>query len=344
MGQHLSATIRSLSTCTGARKRGRVRLTDHDEESAPAAGTLMPSVPQANAPKPIYIAVLGLTGSGKTTFVNLVSESSLGVGRGLESCTSEVQASNRFNVGEREVVLIDTPGFGDTTLADSDIWKIIAASFVTSYRAGIHFTGVIYMQRISDVKVSGSSQQSFRMFQELCGEETYPNVLLVTSMWDTVTPEVGTSRDQELATKDIFFKPVLEKGAKMMRHDNTRESALGIIRNLVDKPRVTLRIQRELGGGVDIMQTSVYRQIRELMLELVAQRQKKLDTLMEELAEAERDGDEETQEELQEEVQSAKAELQDAQDKTSKLANEYQVELQRIEEMLRRRRSGDADV
>ncbi|KAF8121217.1 hypothetical protein EV363DRAFT_1406554 [Boletus edulis] len=273
------------------------------------------------------IRVLGLTGSGKTTFVNLVSESSLGVGQGLESCTSEVQASNRFNVGEREVVLIDTPGFGDTTLADSDIWKIIAASFVTSYRAGIHFTGIIYMQRISDVKVSGSSQQSFRMFQELCGEETYPNV------------QVGTSRDQELATKDIFFKPVLEKGAKMMRHDNTHESALGIIRNLVDKPRVTLRIQRELGGGVDIMQTSVYRQIRELMLELVAQRQKKLDTLMEELAEAERDGDEETQEELQEEVESAKAELQDAQDKTSKLANEYQVELQRIEEMLRRRRS-----
>ena len=177
------------------------------------------------------------------------------------------------------------------------------------------------------------------MFQELCGEETYPNVLLVTTMWDTVTPEVGNSRDQELATKDIFFKPVLEKGARMMRHDNTRESALEIIRNLVDKPPVALRIQKELGSGVDIMQTSVFKQMNELMSELVTQGQKKLDTLMGELAEAERDGDEETQEELQEEVQAAKAELQEAQDKTSRLANEYQVELRRIEEMLRRRRS-----
>ena len=194
------------------------------------------------------------------------------------------------------------------------------------------------MQRISDVKVSGSAQQSFRMFQELCGEETYPNVLLVTGMWDTVTPEVGNARDHELATKDIFFKPVLEKGARMMRHNNTRESALEIIRNLVDRPPVALRIQRELGGGVDIMQTSVYKQIRELMSELLVQRQRKLDTLMEELAGAERDEDEETQEELQEEVQAAKAELQEAQDKASRLASEYQVELRRIEEMLRSRR------
>lgn len=64
-------------------------------------------------------------------FVNLASGSSLGVGQGLESCTSEVQASTRFGVGEKQVVLIDTPGFGDTTLADSDIWKTIAASFIT---------------------------------------------------------------------------------------------------------------------------------------------------------------------------------------------------------------------
>ncbi|KAG8214932.1 hypothetical protein J3R82DRAFT_10122 [Butyriboletus roseoflavus] len=287
---------------------------------------------------------MGSTGSGKTTFVNLASGSSLDVGRGLESCTSEVQASTQFSVGEKQVVLIDTPGFGDTTLSDSDIWKTIAASFVTSHRAGIHFTGIIFMQRISDVKVSGSSRQSFRMFQELCGEEAYPNVLLVTGMWDTVTPELGNSRYQELATKDIFFKPVLEKGARMMRHNNTRESALEIIRNLVDMPPVVLRIQRELGGGVDIMQTSVYKQIRELISEMVAQRQKKLDTLIEEMAEAERDRDEETQEELQEEVQAAKVELQEAQDKASKLASEYQVELRRIQEMLRRRRTSDINM
>ena len=51
----------------------------------------------------------------------------------MESCTSEVQASAQFTVGDKQVVLIDTPGFGDTTMTDSDIWKIIAASFVTRH-------------------------------------------------------------------------------------------------------------------------------------------------------------------------------------------------------------------
>ena len=276
----------------------------------------------------------------------------------MESCTSEAQESHPFSVDGRKVVLIDTPGFGDTTLTDSDIWKIIAAFLVTrqvygprknavkligaahmhSHRAGIRFAGVIYMQRISDVKVSGSARQSFKMFQELCGEETYRNVVLVTGMWDTISSEVGDSRERELASKEIFFKPVLQKGARMMRHDNTRESALKIIRSLVGMAPVTLRIQAELGGGGDIMQTSIYKEIHGVMLELVVQRKKRLDALMAEMAEAERNGDEETQEELGEEVDAAKAELQEAQNKVSRLASEYEVELRRLEGMLRRRR------
>lgn len=144
-----------------------MRLTGHDEESALGAGTSIPSIAQAPGPKPIYIAYVAIPypcrvallsiapgswvlpgverrrsvnqsiklASHSLTiylqFVNLVSGSSLDVGRGLESCTSEVQASTEFSFGEKQVVLIDTPGFGDTTLSDSDIWKTIAASFVT---------------------------------------------------------------------------------------------------------------------------------------------------------------------------------------------------------------------
>lgn len=85
MGQFISAAVRFLSTFTSARRQGSLRLTGGDEESAPAAGGLMPSVAQDAGPKPIYIAyvaipypsraailtvttrVIGLTGSGKST-------------------------------------------------------------------------------------------------------------------------------------------------------------------------------------------------------------------------------------------------------------------------------------
>jgi len=81
----------------------------------------------ASRGKEIRIAVMGATGSGKSTFINLASGSTLPVGRGLESCTSEVQTSRPFLLNGRIVTLIDTPGFDDTSRSDTDILSSIAA-------------------------------------------------------------------------------------------------------------------------------------------------------------------------------------------------------------------------
>lgn len=59
-------------------------------------------------------------------FVNRVSRSCLKVGDDLESCTSEIQASDEFILEGRRVVLIDTPGFDDTNKSDTDVLKLIA--------------------------------------------------------------------------------------------------------------------------------------------------------------------------------------------------------------------------
>ena len=64
---------------------------------------------------------------GIRQFINLASGSNLPVGRGLESCTSEVRTSRPFLLNGRIVTLIDTPGFDDTTRSDTDILSSIAA-------------------------------------------------------------------------------------------------------------------------------------------------------------------------------------------------------------------------
>ena len=69
---------------------------------------------------------MGATGSGKTSFVNLVSGSDFRVGRGLKSCTNVVQVSKPFELDDKPIVLIDTPGFDDTHKSDIDILRIIA--------------------------------------------------------------------------------------------------------------------------------------------------------------------------------------------------------------------------
>ncbi|OJA13215.1 hypothetical protein AZE42_12184, partial [Rhizopogon vesiculosus] len=79
----------------------------------------------ANQNREIKIAVMGATGSGKSTFISKASGSSLPAGHGLESCTNEVQTSRPFVVSGRVVTLIDTPEFDDTTRSDTDILTMI---------------------------------------------------------------------------------------------------------------------------------------------------------------------------------------------------------------------------
>ena len=74
---------------------------------------------------------LFLSWSWFTQFVNLVSGSELGVGDGLESYTSVVQPGKPFILDGRRVVLIDTPGFDDTTRSDVDILSTVALFLAT---------------------------------------------------------------------------------------------------------------------------------------------------------------------------------------------------------------------
>ena len=45
---------------------------------------------------------------------------------GLESCTSKVQVANTFELSGKLVTLVDTPGFDDSRMSDTDVLKMIA--------------------------------------------------------------------------------------------------------------------------------------------------------------------------------------------------------------------------
>lgn len=62
----------------------------------------------------------------------MASGSNLLVGEDLGSCTASVQVTNEFTLDRQQVVLIDTPGFDDTTKSDTDILKLIAAFLATT--------------------------------------------------------------------------------------------------------------------------------------------------------------------------------------------------------------------
>ena len=188
------------------------------------------------------------------------------------------------------------------------------------------------MHRISDFRMGGISRRNFSMFRNLCGDETLGNVVIVTNMWGEVSPEKGAARELELRTDGILFKPVVDKGALMLRHDRTLASAHAILRHIVDNRPKALRIQRELvDEGKDITQTAAG---VELDRELAALRQKhlaELAAIQKDMEAALAAKDLETKKELEEVRADLLRNVQKIEDDRDRISREYAEERARAD-------------
>ena len=110
------------------------------------------------------------------------------------------------------------------------------------------------MHRISDPRTGGMAKKNLRMFKELCGEKRFAKVAIVTTNWSRVGKEEGDNRENEL--RKGFFKPLLEEGARMFRHDNSVEGALKILSSLLHEKGMTTKIAEELHEGKELVDTS----------------------------------------------------------------------------------------
>jgi predicted GTPase len=68
---------------------------------------------------------MGATGTGKSQFINCASGSDFVVGHALESCTAEVKHTEPFELDDRKIILVDTPGSDDTNRKEVDILNAI---------------------------------------------------------------------------------------------------------------------------------------------------------------------------------------------------------------------------
>ncbi|KAF9788713.1 P-loop containing nucleoside triphosphate hydrolase protein [Thelephora terrestris] len=283
---------------------------------------------------------MGATGSGKTSFINLLSNSNLNVGKGLRSCTNTVQVADAFNLAGRRVVLIDTPGFDDTSLSDVDVLNMIAAFLENSYEGGRKLAGVLYFHRISDPKMTGISRRNFGMFRKLCGDNALQNVVIVTNMWGQVDLEVGKEREAELKREDDFFKPVLDKGGRMERHENTALSAERIVRLILGNNPLPLHIQKELvDEGKAIPDTAAGEELNRELNAQIERHREEMRVLREDLEQAIKDKDEETRRELDVEIQRLQMKVEGLLDDSKRMASDYKLHIDEIKDTLRKEKA-----
>jgi hypothetical protein len=176
--------------------------------------------------------------------------------------------------------------------------------------------------------MGGVSKRSFKLFQELCGDDSLKNVVIATNMWNKVTLAEGEAREKELKDDERFFKHALNKKARLDRHDNTLDSARQIISKFFTNRPMPLAVQKELvDEKMYFLNTSVGKGITRELQEMIRKQKKDMGSLEEELAEAKRDKD-----------KKAKAELMAEKRKSRMMLARFQKEIKNLSDYHKRRR------
>lgn len=224
-----------------------------------------------------------------------------------------------FEHGSYKITLIDTPGFNDTNRSETEVLRAIADYLDFTFRNPPHLklTGIIYLQSIMDPRMYGSSLRNLKMFKDLCGEDPLKNVILATTKWGTATrageTDLAIEREEQLCKSEDFWAPMIQRGSRMERFEDTRESALNMLLSLVKKEPVVLQIQTELAKGMPLIDTTAGTTVNEETKRLEVKYQKEIA-------------------DIQEEMKTLQAKDLDVQEALKKAESDFQRKLDRVHE------------
>ena len=150
-----------------------------------------------------YFAVLGLTGAGKSSFLNAISDTdSCIIGKLGRACTQNIQLvsfaydNHRFNA-------LDTPGLDDT---DNNEEKIKILKNILKEHPKIK--KIIIIKKFSDLRLPLSMQNAFITFMEAFPIQTFWDHLIIVNTW--ANPHDETYMDYKEEEHETFLEKILQ--------------------------------------------------------------------------------------------------------------------------------------
>jgi len=193
------------------------------------------------------------------------------VGHDLQSHTAYVQHFTFIHPDfpNRRIVVLDTPGFDDTEVDDREILRRIAVWLARSYDANMKLAGVIYLHEITQPRMLGTTRKNLDMFTKLCGQDAIKNVILVTTKWSEVMPDIGKRRALQL--RNEHWKFMTDLGSRIVSFDARQRTARRIANLILAQEAIdTFQIQHELVQINSILaETEAGRRLRYTLEELL---------------------------------------------------------------------------
>jgi chromosome segregation ATPase len=180
------------------------------------------------------------------------------------------------------MILIDSPGFDDTTLTDINILKTIGLHLQEGSKENKFLTGIIHMRRITDNRMPRSALTNLRVLKKLCGADHYAHIALVTGHWDMVAPANGEARENELRMGDEYWLDMIRGGATVNRYENSTESALRILSQFLKQSPFELQFQKEfIAMHGNVGDTTAGKEIIQVLWEKQVEYEEKISELIE---------------------------------------------------------------
>ncbi|PPR01820.1 hypothetical protein CVT24_001684 [Panaeolus cyanescens] len=207
------------------------------------------------------------------TFIECLSpEDNLSISKNsLESVTQTVTAYKFVSpVWEEQanmhvpIIVVDTPGLLDSKMSEAHVlkdlqkWQKENVDLKTSQITFSHL--VMYFERITDKRMSGSKRRAIRIFKSLLGPGAVNGrVNIITTMWNQIPGAKGMAaameRYQELQNE--FWKDEIEDGLGVRRFEGTPQSALWIFTQLVSIASDPRYLPGELSKGFAFQQVGI---------------------------------------------------------------------------------------
>jgi hypothetical protein len=184
------------------------------------------------------------------------------------------------------VALLDTPGFDDTYKTDAEVLQGVADFLAFTYKKDMKLSGIIYLQRITDPRMTHGGRANLELFRALCGDDPLRKVVLATTFWGEMKNlQRAAEHEGELKSNPDYWGDMLAKKATMTQFHDTKDSALDIVRGLLEnEEKITLKIQQEMvDQKLDLIQTTAGETLKRELTEMAERYEKQVQKLKQEM-------------------------------------------------------------
>jgi hypothetical protein len=98
--------------------------------------------------------------------------------------------------------------------------------------------GIVYLHDVTILRTGNSVIRMIGQFEKAIGTAAAKTVVIVTTKWDLVDPQVGNRRHQRLSEHPKIFGPLTAKGTPVLkyRHDHSPNPIIDVLLERRDAP------------------------------------------------------------------------------------------------------------